>query len=232
VQTFAGQQVTFSFYAKSSVSSALAGIKLRQNFGSGGSAATDPAAIGQPTITSSWARYSVTGTVESISGKTVGAGSHLLIQFAFTLDSDVTVDTWGWQLEAGSVATGFQTATGTLQGELAACQRYYYRQTPNTSGRYGAGQCISTTTANIFTAYPVTMRISPTALEQSGTAAQYRIQDSTGAAVVCSAVPVFVSATTDGATNTFTVASGVVAGNATMAFNTGTLGFLGWSAEL
>jgi hypothetical protein len=34
---------------------------------------------------------------------------------------------WGWQLEAGNTATAFQTATGTLQGELAAAMRYYQK---------------------------------------------------------------------------------------------------------
>jgi hypothetical protein len=33
----------------------------------------------------------------------------------------------GIQWELGSTATAFQTATGTIQGELAACQRYYIR---------------------------------------------------------------------------------------------------------
>ena len=77
---------------------------------------------------------------------------------------------WGnAQLEAGSVATAFQTATGTIQGELAACQRYYWRQS-FTGGYYaplGVGSATSTTTAWIVVNNPVTMRIPPTSIDFS-----------------------------------------------------------------
>ena len=63
------------------------------------------------------------------------------------------------QLEQGSTSTAFQNAMGTIQGELAACQRYYYAsdQTVIWSG--------NVTTANNYyltTYYPIPMRVSPT----------------------------------------------------------------------
>ena len=125
VQTFAGQTMTVSFWAKASASTSMAGT-IRQNFGSGGSASVDTY-WSNFTITTSWQRFTQTFTVPSISGKTIGTGSALEIypygNNNFT--AGATIDFWGFQAEAGSVATAFQTATGTLQGELAACQRYY-----------------------------------------------------------------------------------------------------------
>ena len=77
--------------------------------------------------------------------------------------------TWyvtGVQLEAGSIATPFQTATGTIQGELAACQRYYWRLTGGaTYAPYGTGYAKSTTAAELIIDHPVVMRVSPTSID-------------------------------------------------------------------
>jgi hypothetical protein len=106
--------------------------------------------------------------IPSITGKTVGTSSFLRIDLipADGSSGTLTYDFSRPQLEAGSTATAFQTATGTIQGELAACQRYYQRVT----GRYGY---VATGTGNNSTdvlfqmALPVQMRIAPTALSVS-----------------------------------------------------------------
>lgn len=133
VRLFAGQTVTLSFWAKAT--SSITGLPLiRQNFGSGGSASVDTYASSNLVISSNtWTRYSFTISVPSITGKTIGTSSYLevypFIYTAGTIASN-TMEFWGVQLEAGSVATPFTTATGTIQGELAACQRYYQKSYP------------------------------------------------------------------------------------------------------
>ncbi len=73
------------------------------------------------------------------------------------------------QLEVGSGATPFSRAGGTIQGELAACQRYYQRFTANSSYAYfsAAGVAYSATVTRNPIPLPVTMRIYPTALESA-----------------------------------------------------------------
>jgi hypothetical protein len=86
-----------------------------------------------------------------------------------------TLDIWGVQVEAGSVATAFQTATGTLQGELAACQRYYFRNTGGGATAYNPyanGGTISTTGAYINFPFPVQMRVAPTSIDYANIAIQ------------------------------------------------------------
>jgi hypothetical protein len=170
VRTFAGQTVTLSFWAKASASCTIEPFYI-QSFGSGGSSPVSGSFGTTTTLTTSWVRYSYTVAIPSVSGKTIGTGSYLNILVArITSATNVDVDTWGVQVEAGSVATAFQTATGTLQGELSACQRYYYRATPATNySNLAIGQAISTTGAMLQTKLPTTMRTRPTAIEYGGT---------------------------------------------------------------
>ena len=123
VRTFAGQTVTISFWAKADATRIL-NATLMQYFN--GSANVYTGFAVNFSLTTSWARYSATITVPSIAGKTINANNYLAVYLSeVSLNTVQTVDIWGVQLEAGSVATPFTTATGTIQGELAACQRYY-----------------------------------------------------------------------------------------------------------
>ena len=128
VRTFAGQTVTLSFWAKvASAGTPLASIVLAQDFGSGGSGTVNATLVNSPSLTTSWTRYTYSVAVPSISGKTLGTGNNLSLVFYGNASTTYTFDIWGVQVEQGSTATAFQTATGTIAGELAACQRYYER---------------------------------------------------------------------------------------------------------
>jgi len=169
VRTLAGQSVTFSFWAKASATTA-GKMKLTQNFGSGGSASVD-SALTSVSFTTSWARYSMSVTLGSVSGKTIGTSS-FLDAYYYTdsnFSSAATIDFWGVQVEAGSVATAFQTATGTIQGELAACQRYYYRAVADTAYGSVAPYAVAASSSGFISMIqpPVTMRVSPTSIDFS-----------------------------------------------------------------
>jgi hypothetical protein len=172
VRTFANQTITVSYWAKANAN--ITGYALpfiRQNFGTGGSANVDTTLSGQ-TYSTSWARYSSTITLPSISGKTVNANSYLELVITLPNNAASTFDLWGVQIEAGSVATPFVRAATTLQGELAACQRYYYRtsQLAAASQWYGMGLAVATSIVYSGINLPVTMRVIPTSLDFSGAA--------------------------------------------------------------
>jgi hypothetical protein len=171
VQTLAGQTATISFWAKVD-SAKTVYIQLTQNFGSGGSAAVTTSA-GTQALTTSWARYSFTVAVPSISGKTVGTSSNLALEIGIgATTGNITLDLWGVQVEESSVATAFQTATGTLQGELAACQRYYVRWGDGTQAYTlvsTSGWITNATTCGGFLNLPVRMRTVPSAVEYANT---------------------------------------------------------------
>jgi hypothetical protein len=79
--------------------------------------------------------------------------------------------------------------------------------------------------------FPVFMRTKPTALEQTGTASDYRVRYLV-TATACSSVPVFDGAEEFSATTQFTVASGLTAGQGSVLRSAATAAYLAWSAEL
>ena len=185
VRTFAGQTVTVSFWAKAATGTPNVSTEFAQNFGTGGSPSASVLAIGvnKIAITTSWVRYSVSVSIPSISGKTLGTTvntGHLQFALYVSAGTDYdartnnlgiqtnTFDIWGVQVEAGSTATAFQTATGTIQGELAACQRYYQRFDAATAEPLSAnGGSLTTTISQVEVVFPVQLRTAPSSLDSS-----------------------------------------------------------------
>ena len=98
-----------------------------------------------------------------------------LINLILFVWSDVTDTTAGdflyisqAKLELGSSATAFEYAGGTIQGELAACQRYYFRNTANGGEsiiRYAF--CGASLNGQGQVQFPVPMRVVPTSLDSA-----------------------------------------------------------------
>lgn len=135
----------------------------------------------------------------------------------------------GVQLEKGSTATSFDYRPyGT---ELALCQRYYYRISGTGTAPFAAGGALTTTATRIQGSFPVSLRTTPTALEQTGTSGNYQLILA-GASVTLNQVPVF----DDASQNTFSVGLGYSAtgsaGQAGWLRCNSTAAYLAWSAEL
>jgi len=120
----AGQTVTFSFWAKAASSLTLPQVDMEYDIA--GNNYFFGVIASSVSVGTSWAKYSYTFTMPTYSGLSPnGTGDWVGLRIWMPVNTTFTFSTWGWQLEAGSVATPFTTASGTLQGELALCQRYY-----------------------------------------------------------------------------------------------------------
>ena len=171
-------------------------------------------------------------TYSGTAGAWSGAGNYITATGATSVvaTSGATFYITGVQFEVGTAATAFERRPyGT---ELSLCQRYYYRQsTASVYAMFAQGWSQSTTSFFGITNFPVTMRIVPTALEQSGTATQYGVYQS--AAFTCSSVPTINNVTAFAATTVFPVASGLTVGQGGVGRqDNNTTAYLGWSAEL
>lgn len=161
VRTFAGKTVTASFYTKVSSGSTFTPsyFRMTQNFGSGGSA--DSFVIPNETITAitgSWAKYTYTFNVPSITGKTIGTGNYVTFMFRIPDSTTTTVDLAQVQVEEGSVATGFEFRP--IGVETALCQRYYQVRSGTQIHATRGFQSDVSVRMNVFLVNP--MRAAPT----------------------------------------------------------------------
>jgi hypothetical protein len=232
VRTLAGQTVTVSFWAKADAASS-AFFNLSQNFGSGGSSQVS-LSVSNINLTTEWQRFTQTYTLGSMSGKTIGTSSFLLLQINLPVSGSFvrngTYDIWGVQVEAGSVATAFTTASGgSPQAELAMCQRYYVRQGGNALYEaMGGGTANQTTTCVVPVAVPVTLRTSPSSLDYS----TLSIYTGAGAQIALTNATILYAGTNK-PTVYATVASGLTVGTYyELRTNNSTAAYLGFSAEL
>ena len=234
---FAGKTVTVSFYARkganySQASSQLtfqllSGTGTDQNILSGYTGLAIPLQS-NVTLTTTWQRFSVTGTIATTATEFAVGFEYTPVGTAGAADYyEVT----GVQLEVGSVATPFKTYAGTIQGELAACQRYYWRNT--TGSTYGvlvnAAAFRTTTAVDGQVVFPVPMRINPTSMDWS--AWTFRRYDGSTFTTTLAAMDAN-TATPLTCLVTGTVSGGTAGQFGSILSNNTTSGYIGFSAEL
>ena len=117
-------------------------------------------------MTTSFQRFSSTVTL----GATV---TQLSAQFGFdpvgTAGADDSFQITGIQLEASNVATTYARQNGTIQGELDACQRYYWLVANGANKPLGVALTEGTTVVYDILYHPVEMRTTPTLVQTTGT---------------------------------------------------------------
>jgi hypothetical protein len=158
-QKLAGQTVTLSFYVSGTVGKTFI-VALLQSATVDNSFTGSYTSIGSQTVTltATSTRYQATYTIPT-TAKTIQIQLANVSTDLFANTENYTLT--GVQLEVGSIATGFSRAGGTIQGELAACQRYYVRTSGSTYTRHGIALASSTTAATVIASIPVTMRTDP-----------------------------------------------------------------------
>ena len=173
---------TLSFYAKGvNPAGGNLDIVIQQNFGSGGSTTVELTEQ-DLTLTASWQQFVFTGTLASISGKTVGTSSY--IQIIIKQPSD-DANTAAWNLQISQVQLEAGTYTSSTippfqhesYGEnLRRCLRYYqanYAEN-NYSELAFSGQSYSANNAQFNSMFLVPMRVEAS-LGTSGTASHYAV---------------------------------------------------------
>jgi hypothetical protein len=177
---FAGKTITMSFYARAGANYSAASniLKYEMRTGTG----TDQSLFGgytgsatiistNATLTTTWQRFTTTATVGATATEFC---VYFESQPVGTAGANDYFEVTGVQIDLGtytaSTAPAFRRSGGTIQGELAACQRYYYALGGTASNSpLGTALTSSTTVLYLVAQPPVTMRTTPTIDQTTGT---------------------------------------------------------------
>jgi hypothetical protein len=231
---FANQTVTVSFYARAGANfSAASSILVSQIYQGEGTDQpannmtgwTSATVINQNnTLTTSWQRFTQTTTISSVKTQ---FGISFIYTPVGTAGAADNYDITGVQVEIGSVATPFSRAGGTIQGELAACQRYYYRVTAAGLSAVGSGTTEDANRAWIMINNPVPMRVAPTSVD----ALTLTVTDAVSYTLDVTSVT-GLQFNTNGGRVTFNTSGGQTTNRAAFGQTKSTGGYIGFNAEL
>jgi hypothetical protein len=234
---FIGKTVTMSFYARAGAnySAASGGLVAQLKSGTGTDQKVSDGFTGSvnvinqtATLTTTWQRFSYTATVGA-------TATQLAPVFIFiptgTAGANDYYEITGVQLEIGSQVSPFSRAAWTIQGELALCQRYYWRATPGTSGsRFMALVGATSGTDSYGTVNnPVPMRTTPTSVDYS---ALNLVNAGTSTFAVTSITNSASLGTINNSGVAAFVASGLTSGQWHSIQTSSASGYIGFSAEL
>lgn len=127
IRTFAGENITISWYAKADTNRTMS-ASITRRFGSGGSPSADDTISGDTkNLTTSWQKFEQIITIPSLSGETIGTNrdDSLELNFELPLNTVMTIDIAQVQVERGSIATQFEKRPIGVETEL--CLRYFQK---------------------------------------------------------------------------------------------------------
>lgn len=150
-----GTTLTFSFWARANATRAY-GVTAWDG--------TNVYSLGSVDITSSWQRFTKTFTL------TARPSSFLRLHVDDTVSQNDWIETTGWQLEVGEVATPFEHRS--YAEELALCSRYYHRYV-SAGDNEGVMMAMRYNNGNAYGSYPypVPMRTNAPTFSSSSTTA-------------------------------------------------------------
>lgn len=222
VSVLQGTTINISFWARADANRPIA-IEFLQDFGTGGSLPVRGIGAQQFNITTSWARYSASVIIPSISGKTVDIPTSVTA-IVFWLDAGSTFSTITAglgqqsgtfdfslvQVEIGATGSAFEVLP--VSETLSLCQRYcQVFGGDSASGFIGVGHSTSSTTVQVSVAPTMTMYRPPT-ITSSGA---FQVTNTGGGVVaVTSLSPVAGFTTRNTAAFIANTAGGLTQGNA------------------
>jgi hypothetical protein len=194
-EPLASQQVTFSAWVRAGATFAgtfamriLTGTGTDQNIYGGFTGSATPVSTAK-TLTTSWQRLSVTATLGDIKEIAVG---FLYNPSTGTAGASDYFEFTGAQLEISPVPTPFRHSSGSVAGELAACQRYFRRLGGVTGNILVMGGGSGTTTTSFHAPLMPPMRVAPTSVAYNAV----QMRDATGATIAITGLALVNGSTT------------------------------------